>query len=59
MPTDDEDLAMAVADMLATGQGGIDWGGLPLAAELFGIADVEMLMHRLRVIKRHDSFKER
>lgn len=50
---------MAVADMLATGQGGIDWGGLPLAAELFGIADVEMLMHRLRVIKRHDSFKER
>lgn len=33
--------------------GGIDWQGLDLVTELFGITDVEGLVQRLAVIKLH------
>ncbi len=33
--------------------GGLDWAGLPLVAEFLGVTDLEMLMHRLTVIKLH------
>lgn len=38
---------------LHTGLGGIDWAGLDLMVDVFGIDDVEDLVHRLRVIKTH------
>jgi hypothetical protein len=37
--------------MLANGQGGLDWSGLPYALALFGVREVEPLLHRLIVIK--------
>lgn len=40
--------------MLANGMGGMDWAGLPLACELFGVTDVEALLQRLLVIKTHN-----
>lgn len=39
--------------MLSTGQGGLDWAGLPLVAEFFGITDIESLLTRLAVIKSY------
>jgi hypothetical protein len=33
--------------------GGLDWSGLEPLIALFGISDVEGLMHRLIVIKTH------
>lgn len=56
-PTDADLLALRVWNMLANGMGGIDWAGLPLAVELFGIADVDVLLHRLQVIKAHNPPK--
>lgn len=38
---------------LADGSGGIDWGGLPLVAELLGVDDIAALMHGLVAIKLH------
>lgn len=38
-------------NLLEQGNGGIDWAGLPLLAGLFGIADVDALIVRLRAIK--------
>lgn len=37
--------------------GGIDWSGLPVVVELYGITDIEMFMHRLTVIKLHRPVK--
>lgn len=51
--TDDDLLAMRTWNMLANGMGGLDWAGLPLAVALFGINDVDGLLHRLQVIKAH------
>lgn len=39
--------------MLANGMGGLDWSGLPFAAEFFGARDLEALTERLLVIKLH------
>jgi hypothetical protein len=39
--------------MLSNGSGGIDWQGLPLAVEMFGIDDVEALIDGLLVVKTH------
>lgn len=55
MPTDDEQLAVRAFNFLSNGHGGIDLAGLPLVAEYLGIADVEMLMHRLYVIRTHKA----
>jgi hypothetical protein len=33
--------------------GGIDWSGLPYVVELLAVDDVEGLIHRLQVIRRH------
>lgn len=33
--------------------GGFDVQGLPLVASILGVGDVEMLLHRLVVIKHH------
>jgi hypothetical protein len=49
----DEHLAITAWNLLANGSGGIDWAGLPVVAELLGLMDVEMLLWRLLVIKRH------
>lgn len=40
-------------NLLSNGMGGIDWAGLPVAVTLFGVRDVEGLMHRLALIKSH------
>ena len=37
---------------LHTGQGSLDWAGLPVVVEYLGITDVEGLLTRLQVIKR-------
>lgn len=52
-PTDEDLIAMRTWNMLANGMGGLDWAGLPLAVALFGITDVDGLLHRLQVIKQH------
>lgn len=44
--------------MLATDSGSIDWQGLPLACAYFGVRDVEMLIHRLIVMKTHRCAKD-
>ena len=44
---------MMVFNMLSNGMGGIDWAGLPLAAALHGVDDVELLIHQLLAIKLH------
>ena len=56
-PTDADLLAVRVWNMLANGMGGIDWRALPLPVELFGITDIEGLIHRLLVIKSHNPPK--
>lgn len=39
--------------MLGNGMGGLDWRGFDLACAYFGVRDVDMLIHRLLIIKRH------
>ena len=46
-------MAIAVFNALENGMGGLDWSGLSIHAELYGIEDVDMLIHRLHVIKGH------
>lgn len=48
---DEDRQAIDVWNLLEQGSGGIDWAGLPLVAGLFGIADVDGLIVRLRAIK--------
>lgn len=52
-PSIDDYLAVRAWNLLATGMGSFDWAGLPAVCELLGIADVELLIHRLQVIKHH------
>lgn len=58
-PTDDETVALAIASALSTGQGGLDYAGLPLFIELFGVDDVAGLLQRLVVIKTYRKPLER
>jgi hypothetical protein len=51
--TPDDALAIHVHNHLSNGMGGIDWAGLPLVVELLGVIDIEMLLHRLLVIRSH------
>ena len=44
--------------LLANGMGGLDWAGLPLVCGWLGVHDVEGLMQRLAIIKRHKPKKE-
>lgn len=46
-------MALIVFNALADGMGGLNWSGLELHVALFGISDVEGLVHRLHVIKGH------
>lgn len=39
--------------------GGVDWAGLPLFVEWFGVADVAGLLQRLLVIKSYRKPAER
>ena len=39
-PDEHESVAIAVFNTLKTGQGGLDWSGLPMCLELFGVDDV-------------------
>lgn len=38
--------------MLANGMGGLDWAGLPFVVDHLGIQDVDLFVHKLRVILR-------
>ena len=46
-------LAIQAYNMLADGNGAINWAGLPLIAAYLGIQHIEPLMHRLTLIKLH------
>ena len=35
--------------------GGFEWGGVELAAEMFGVQDVELWLHELAAIRNHDN----
>jgi hypothetical protein len=58
-PAADEATAIAVFHALKTGQGGIDWAGLPTMLEWFGVSDVAGLLQRLIVIKTYRKPAER
>jgi hypothetical protein len=45
--------AIQIWNHLSNGQGAIDWSGLPVMVELFGVDDVDLLLHQLLVIKTH------
>jgi hypothetical protein len=47
-------LALQVWNLL----GGIDWSGLPLAAEMFGIEDVEQLVRDLVTVRDFQRAKD-
>ena len=51
--SDGDVVASRAYAMLANGMGGLDWSGVPLVAELLGVGDLEMFLHRLTVIKLH------
>ena len=55
--SEDDDIAIRGWNMLS-GNGCIDWAGLPLVVELLGVADLETFIHRLMVIKTHKPTKE-
>lgn len=38
---------------MANGSGGFDWAGLPTVVQMLDIADVELLLYRLKTIKLH------
>lgn len=54
----DDLMAGRVFRMLANGQGGIDWAGLPLACAYYGVRQPEPLIDRLLVIKNHRTDKD-
>ena len=58
-PDEHESVAIAVFNTLKTGQGGLDWSGLPMCLELFGVDDVAGLVQRLIVIKSYRKPAER
>ena len=39
--------------LLSNGMGGLDWTSATLVAEMLGVTDFEMFLHRLTVIKLH------
>ena len=41
--------------MLSNGMGGIDWAGLPWAAAVLGICDIEAVVDALVTIKSHKT----
>jgi hypothetical protein len=51
-------VAFRVFNLLADGNGALDWQGLPLICGWLGVQDVEGLMHRLAVIKTHRKQKD-
>lgn len=46
-------MAIRAWNLLADGNGGIHWAGLPYVVELLGVRDLEALLDRLLVIKLH------
>ncbi|HEY1395972.1 hypothetical protein [Roseateles sp.] len=44
-------------NLLSNGMGALDWSGLPLVVQHFGITDVEGLLDRLEVIRQHKPSK--
>lgn len=44
-------------NLLADGNGGLQWAGLPLVCGWLGVRDVEGLMQRLALIKLHRKDK--
>jgi hypothetical protein len=40
-------------NFLNNGMGGIDWKGLELAVEFYGVKDVEGLIRRMLIVKGH------
>lgn len=48
-----DEIALKVAPLLANGSGGFDWAGLPILVEWLGISDVDGLLLRLAVIRKH------
>lgn len=57
MQTRDDLVASRVARLLSNGAGGLDWAGLDVAVELYGVDDVEMLIERLLVIRDYEAPK--
>lgn len=53
MATPDEAAAIRAWNLLCNGMGGIDWAGFHLVATTLGVTDIEGLIDRLAVIKRH------
>ena len=45
--------------MLTNGSGGIDWSGLSLAVEMYGVRDLQGLVGRLLAIKAHKPPEEK
>ncbi len=39
--------------MLSNGMGGVDWSGLPLAAAVLGVDDIDALVDAIVTIKTH------
>ena len=58
MASHEDRLAIQIHNMLHNGSGGLDWSGLPLACALYGVSDVEPLLHRLNIIRAHRPPKE-
>jgi hypothetical protein len=50
---DDDRIALQAWAALHNGQGGMDWGGLPIVAAWLGVRDVDGLLQRLVLIKNH------
>lgn len=46
-------MAIRLHNLLAGGMGGIDWAGLPLAAEFLGIRHLEPVLEALEVVLTH------
>lgn len=46
-------MAIRLHNLLAGGMGGIDWAGLPLAAEFLGIQQLEPVLEALEVVLTH------
>lgn len=47
----EDELAIRVFNAAQNGMGGIDWHGLEVMAEMFGIEDLDGLIERVLVIK--------
>jgi hypothetical protein len=57
-PAHEDLVALRVWNMLNNGMGGLDWSGLPLAAAMFDVGDMEDLITRVLVIKGHSPPKD-